>query len=517
VALTSGPDGLPRFSPDGTQVLFIRFAGPKSDLYRVPVVGGEPRKILDDVAVADWSPDGREIVFVRRRLEGEKWVSGIGIVGASGEGEREIAREENLTIVAPRWSPDGGTIALINRGAENTPSTILLVHPDGTGRRVLETPPPAGALTPVVWSGDGRVIVYGKEEGFLSAGSLGGSGRILRQEIGSGRSQVVLWSPTRPVDVAILAPGSLILGGNTQRVNLLVSGAASGAASGPGRLHRWITRGNAIDRQPVFSPDGEWVMFSSNRSGNLELWKVSIATGAIRRLTDDPAQDWDPAFTPEGHGILWSSSRTGHFEIWAGNADGTGARRLTDDGVDAENPTMTPDGQWVVYNSSNPDKSGIWKIRADGTQATRLVPGFWSTPEVSPDGRWVAFRTRAVPRVLRIARLSDGLLERVAIGSDSGFNNNARPRWLSGGREILFNDTDQDGNGGIFAQAFVPGTDTARTRRLLAGLDTGQPIDSFAMSPDGTHLVQAIADSLDSLLLAEGVPGIEPPRPTRGP
>jgi Tol biopolymer transport system component len=514
VALTSGPDELPRFSPDGTQILFIRLAGAKRDLYRVPVVGGEPRKVLDDVLFADWSPDGREIVFVRRRQEGDKSISAIGLVDANGDGAREIAREENQALVAPRWSPDGRTIALINRGAENTPGTILLVRPDGTGRRVLETPPPAGALTPAVWSGDGSALVYGKEEGFVSAGALGGSGRIIRQEIDSGRSEVILWSPMRPADVAILTPGRLILGGSTQRVNLLVSGLASGpAASGQGRAHRWITRGNASDRQPIFSPDGEWVMFSSNRSGNLELWKVSITTGAIRRLTDDPAQDWDPAFTPDGRGMVWSSSRTGHFEIWSGNADGTGARRLTDDGVDAENPTMTPDGAWVVYNSSNPDKTGIWKIRADGTQATRLVPGSWSTPDVSPDGQWVAFRTRAIPRVVRVARVSDGRLEPQVIGSNAGFNNNARPRWLTSGREILFNDTDEDGNGGIFAQAFVPGTDTARTRRLLAGLDTGQPIDSYAISPDGTHMVQAIADTLDSLLLAEGVPGIEPPGP----
>jgi Tol biopolymer transport system component len=513
VALTSGPDSLPRFSPDGTQVLFIRFAGPTPDLYRVPVVGGEPRKILDNVLVADWSPDGREIVFVRRRREGDKAVSGIGIVGANGDGAREIAREENQAIAAPRWSPDGRMIALINRGAENTPGTILLYHPDGTGRRVLETPPPAGNLSAVVWSGDGSALVYGKEEGFISSGALGGSGRIIRQEIGSGRSQVIMWSPTRPVDVAILAPGRLILGGSTQRNNLLISGPGSGRE----RVHRWITRGNAVDRQPVFSPDGEWVMFSSNRSGNLELWKVSITNGSIRRLTDDPAQDWDPAFTPDGRGILWSSSRSGHFEIWAGNADGTAARRVTDDGVDAENPTMTPDGRWIVYNSSNPEKSGIWKIRPDGTEATRVLPGFWSTPDVSPDGKWVAFRTREAPRVLRVARLSDGRLEPFPFGGFSGFNSNARPRWLASGREVLFNSTDDKGNGGVFAQAFVPGTDTARTRRLLAGLDTGQPIDSFAISPDGTHIVQAIADTLDSLILAEGVPGVEPPRPNRRP
>ena len=513
VALTSGPDRLPRFSPDGTQILFIRDADRRQDLYRVAVVGGEPRRLLENVMGADMSPDGRQIAFVRRLVPGETLTSVIGIAGANGDGEREIAREENQTIAAPRWSPDGRTIALINRGAENTPHKILLMQPDGSGRRVLETPPPAGSITPVVWLGHGEAMIYGKAEGFIASGHEGGSGRIIRQELASGRAEVVMWSPARPNDLAVRAPGSLIVGSSSQRQNLLVS---SLPADRPGASRRWMTRGNAIDRQPVYSADGEWVMFSSNRSGNLELWKASTTTGAIRRLTDDPTQDWDPAFTPDGKGILWSSSRDGHFEIWTGNVDGTGARRVTDDGVDAENPTMTPDGQWVVYNSSNPAKSGIWKVRADGTEATRLVPGFWSTPEVSPDGQWVAFRTRTRPRVLRIARLSDGRLEAMTMrAAASTYENDMRPHWHAGGREILFNGAAEDGRFGIFVQAFVPGTDTTRTRRLLAGYDSGQPIDSFAVSPDGTHIVQAIVDTLDSLLLAEGVPGIEPPRPAR--
>jgi Tol biopolymer transport system component len=95
------------------------------------------------------------------------------------------------------------------------------------------------------------------------------------------------------------------------------------------------------------------VIFSSNRNGNADLWEVSTKTGALRRITDDPADDWDPAFTPDGKQIVWSSKRTGHFEIWVANADGSGARQVTRDGADDENPTVTHDG-WVVYCSLAP-------------------------------------------------------------------------------------------------------------------------------------------------------------------
>src|SRR5215469_15985467 len=77
-----------------------------------------------------------------------------------------------------------------------------------------------------------------------------------------------------------------------------------------------IVPGTAQDRQPVYSPDGEWILFASNRSGNSDLWKLSTKTGELRRLTDDPGHDWDPALTPDGKHIVWSSSRSGNLEIW---------------------------------------------------------------------------------------------------------------------------------------------------------------------------------------------------------
>ncbi|HXT52270.1 MAG TPA: protein kinase, partial [Thermoanaerobaculia bacterium] len=57
--LTDGPDAAPRISPDGSSILFVRAEGARRSLYRVPLVGGPPRKVVDDAAEGDWSPDGR--------------------------------------------------------------------------------------------------------------------------------------------------------------------------------------------------------------------------------------------------------------------------------------------------------------------------------------------------------------------------------------------------------------------------------------------------------------------------
>lgn len=125
----------------------------------------------------------------------------------------------------------------------------------------------------------------------------------------------------------------------------------------------------------------------------VDLWKMEMETGAIRRVTEDDADDWDPAFTPDGESIVWSSNRGGHFEIWICATDGTAARQLTQDGFDAENPTVTADSEWVIYNSANPAGQGIWKIKVDGTDARRFVPGSWSTPDISPDRTRLIYST----------------------------------------------------------------------------------------------------------------------------
>ena len=516
VALTSGPDdGRPRFSPDGSQVLFVRREAGKYSLYRIPVVGGEPRKVVDDAVSGDWSPDGAKIAFLRVITEQGVAISALFVADASGEGAKEIGRSERGYFQHPRWSPDGSRIALVQTGTENSPSTIALVAPGNGATTTLKPPPPAGRLSAVAWSGSGSALLYEEAGSIVQEGASGGSGRLVRQEIGSGRSEIVMWIPASADVIDILGPGRLLVGSRSPRQNfleapLVAAGARVGSAAGAEGTERWLTRGSSVDRQPAYSPDGQWIIFSSNRSGNLDLWKLSTTTGALRRITEDAADDWDPAFTPDGKSIIWSTSRSGHFEIWTCAADGTGARQVTNDGYDAENPTATPDGHWIVYNSGNPAKPGIWKVRPDGGEATRIVPGTWSTPEVSPDGTWVAFRTSTEPRTVHVARIADGEVQRFSIEAPDGANN-GRPRWMPGGKALAF--TGSDGHGGrvVFVQAFVPGQDTTATRRPLAPFETGALIESFGIAPDGRRAVVSGEERLDSLLLAEGIAGIEPP------
>ena len=176
---------------------------------------------------------------------------------------------------------------------------------------------------------------------------------MIRQNVRSGAATTLLHSPNHSLGLDIVAPGRIVLDVFSNHPNLREIPLHSKSNQAPSR---WLTQGSSQDREPVYSADGEWILFTSNRSGNLDLWEVSTKTNALRRITDNPADDWDPAFTSDGKNILWSSNRSGHLEIWMANEDGNGARQVTNDGADAENPTMTRDGNWIVYYSGiSPD------------------------------------------------------------------------------------------------------------------------------------------------------------------
>ena len=508
VALTDGPDDSPRFSPDGAQVLFTRSGDPAGGtaLYRATVLGHEVRKLVDDASEGDWSPDNRRIAFIRwQRTEGQARPR-LFVLDLTGSEPRELAVLGNRLRVRPRWSPDRRTIAVTGLvQLPGTPQSIALVNADSGARQTLAAPGGIGLVSAVAWTGKDEIVFSQAES--VSGNIAGSPAHIYRQRLSTGDARVLFSTPTSSMVIDVAGRGTMIFEGRSPRVNLREI-----ASNGGDRSARFLTSGLSTDRQPIYTPDGKWIVFSSNRSGNLDLWALSPLTGAVRRLTDHGGSDWDPAFTADGRWLLWSSNRGGHFEIWMADADGSDPRRITDDGVDAENPTSGGDGSWIVYGSGNPEKAGVWKIRPDGTRATRLVPGA-ILPEASPDGRWVLYQLNRGPdlAVVGVASVEDGTPAGFEIRIDVRKASSAiagRARWMPGGRAIAFVGQDVRGVNGVFVQDFVPGRDTIATRRPVGGFDEAAFAESFAVSPDGTRMVVAAWEQSLSLVLATEVRGV---------
>ena len=507
VALSSGPDVSPRFSPDGTQIVFARgakvnriggYVRTESDLYRMPLLGGAARRIVSLAQDPDWAPDGKSIAFLRMQIVSSKAQSFLYVVSPEGGDPKELARWDDRFVGGPRFSPDGRTIVVVSAPANgSTASTVRyeLVGVDGGKPRMLDAPPSLGVSSAASWGASGRTITY-----VQSILATYGASRLVRQDVTSGKSSALLWMPFESMVLDAIDDGRFVAESRSSRQNLIEY-----ALDDPQAPPRWLTRGTSVDRQPNFSPDGERVVFSSDRSGNLDVWELTLKTGALRRLTEDNADDWDPGFARDGR-ILFSSGRTGHLEIWTAESDGGSPRRISDDGTDAENPTMGPDGS-VYYASTNPKHPGLWRVRTDGTAVARLG-GCFSLPETSPDGRFVSCSDGNFGPV-HVYRTSDGATMPLSIETPPVRATEAqmgRTRFSPDGRHIYFLAQDDKGVNGIFEQVFDPEQkDTSTTRRKVGGFDPAFETESFGISPDGKHLVVAALARTYGLVVIDGV------------
>ena len=523
--LTEGPDDFPRFSPDGGELLFTRATADGPGLYRAALVGGETRGLVDDAVEGDWSPDGKQVAFLRLRSENGQTVTLLGLAAVDGTGEREVAKLPGGWR-APRFSPDGATVALcpgsggLLAGAHQG---LTLVDLANGATRPVPAPDARRNLSSAAWTAAGELVYLQAESVVAAAGS---AARLVRQDARTGQVLSETWSPASALGLDVLGDGRVVFDTRSPRQNLRELALAApapppseaGAAPPPATEApaRWLSRGESTDRQPVYSPSGDQVAFSSNRGGGMNLWLVSTATGTLRRVTDSHT-NWDPAFTRDGRRLVWSSDRGGNFEIWSADLDGSAARQVTHDGGNAENPTATPDGQWIVYSSGNPQKAGLWKVRADGSQATQLVAGRAALPELSPDGKLVLFRVFSgrYPALIRVAQVEDGRLVPFEIQVEARRRTPVtlgRARWSPDGRAIAFVGQDESGAAGVYLQDFQPGQDTSATRRPLGGFDPDVAAESFGLSPDGRRLVIAGWQQLFSLMEGQGLPGLLAPR-----
>ncbi len=238
--------------------------------------------------------------------------------------------------------------------------------------------------------------------------------------------------------------------------------------------------------RPTWSPDGKEIAFSGfDEDGDYELFVVTLATGSVRRLTDNDVQDWRPKWSPDGTRIAFSSRRDGNGELYTIDPRSGQTTRITNTPEDEDRMAWSPDGRRLVYDVGAGGEWNLWTIDLESRETVQLTddPGFEGYPDWSPDGTRIVFNSNlhdpeggAAARELYVLKPSSGTRERLTHNN----GNDQAAAWSPDGSRIAF-FSFRDGNFDIY----VIGVDGAGERRL-----TSDPEWDFmpAWSRDGAYI-----------------------------
>jgi len=157
--------------------------------------------------------------------------------------------------------------------------------------------------------------------------------------------------------------------------------------------------GDFGDVSPAYSPGGTLIAFvrdmvAGNDKIDGDIWVIGADGTGLKRLTSTSSNDSAPDWTPDGTRLVFSSERTGNSEIYSMKADGTDVRRLTTNKAFDGDPSVSPDGETIVFAS---DRFGtdldLFTMNVDGSGVTSVsqINGDEYQPDWSPDGTKIAF------------------------------------------------------------------------------------------------------------------------------
>jgi Tol biopolymer transport system component len=145
-----------------------------------------------------------------------------------------------------------------------------------------------------------------------------------------------------------------------------------------------------------WSPDGKRIAFTASPGERADVYTVEVQSARISRLTLAPGDDRDPSWSPDGTQLAFASLRGGSSQIYVMGADGRNQRRLTNKGAAALAPRWSPDGKTIAYTAGADGNRDLYRVPASGGTPRRLTTDAHLTRDAaqwSPDGSRIAYQT----------------------------------------------------------------------------------------------------------------------------
>jgi Tol biopolymer transport system component len=453
IALTDSTTaaGWPKWSPDGSQLLYATAEGTRI----IPSLGGMPVRVanLDSAAGCAWSNAGDQIACSHLRL------AALYITGARGENPRFVPNTSDIGI--PAWSPDDKLIAFVKGNlpfiageslGNIAASSIWVVKAEGgdpvriTGDKHLHTSP--------AWTADGAV---------LYVSSRGGNRDIYLQRISSDLSPrgdpARLTTGVNAHTISVDKSGqTLAYSIYTQSANMWATPIPSAPTESP--VLRQVTQGNQTIEAGFVSPDGQWLAYDSNLTGNQDIFKIPIGGGEPQQLTRDMGDNFNPQWSFDGKEIVFHSMAKGNRDLYVMDASGgnlhaavatpkeelVGTFQHGDNALYYQNFAFVPDSLFEARR--DPRNRNKWEPPRFVQRSSLAIP--------SPDGRTViffAFPGWLCPDCPGGVFLADSDLKNRRQLTLSGLlqvQSSGQPAWSLDGRHAYIAVRERDGTSSIW-------------------------------------------------------------------
>jgi Tol biopolymer transport system component/DNA-binding winged helix-turn-helix (wHTH) protein len=430
---TSGLFLQPAFSPDGQELAYtLRSSTDSHQSIYLQHISSDDRRLLLDTGKDDyspsWSPRGSEIAFLHSL--GEDQPLDILIVKQGNPALRRkiatICGANDIFRNTPTlsWSPDARTLVTTDCIGKNESPVLVLISVDTGQKLQLTYAPPRTIDDQAVFSPDGTLIAFRRSQGDSS------------DEIylipANGGAEQKLTSRSNPVDgLAWSSDGKHIIfssgratslgsiwslplsGGSPTAVTTPLTHTSSPTVSPVGHRMAYIDSPNNVsvwrlpidihgdaepfilsnffDASAVYSPDGAYVAFRSDRSGANEIWVCRSDGSDMKKITHfDGPMTGSPRWSPDGRALAFDSRVDGRADIYIVNLDSRESIRLTDSAAtNSDNvvPGWSHDGSAIYFSSDRSGDWQIWRHALDtGAEVQLTTHGGFNAME-TPDGK----------------------------------------------------------------------------------------------------------------------------------
>ena len=366
-----------QFTLDGESIFYITTppSSTISELYRVSRHGGHSSKLVVNIdSPISFSPDGTQIVFVRS-FPGQRKDSLI-VANVDGSTEVELAVREHpskFSFGSAAWSPDGKLIAVGASRNNDLEFSVLGVPTDGDA--VFE-------LSRWQWR-DLHAVAWNKEGNALYCSAMAtnsNSLQIWRLLYPGGEVQRVTNDPNNYEELSVATHSSAMV---TMQIDALANIWIVPTSGSPRRITSGRTEGYY-----GLAVTGDRIIYASTQNQQSDLWSVNIDGSCPRRLTHKTGLF--PSVSRDGCLVCYVSGEGSNLHIWLMDAEGKNERQLTE-GEGESYPCISPDGKWVVYSPRGAARNTLWKISTTGGRPVQLTyDGLAIKPVVSPDGNMIA-------------------------------------------------------------------------------------------------------------------------------